>query len=53
MIQKLKKMKGFRNVLVHKYAEIDDELVYEHLKKLGDFIEFRKQIVSFLKTKKS
>ncbi|MBI2576791.1 DUF86 domain-containing protein [Candidatus Woesearchaeota archaeon] len=31
-------LKGFRNILVHKYGEVDDELVYENLKEhLDDF----------------
>jgi uncharacterized protein YutE (UPF0331/DUF86 family) len=48
--KKLKMMKGFRNVLVHRYSEIDDELVFDFLKKkLGDFDQFRKNITDFLK----
>jgi len=36
------KLKGFRNILVHKYGTIDDELVYENLKEnLGDFEKVR------------
>jgi uncharacterized protein YutE (UPF0331/DUF86 family) len=27
----VRKMKGFRNVLVHKYGEVDDELSYENI----------------------
>src|SRR3989338_8732675 len=31
-------LKGFRNILVHKYGEVDDELVYENLTEhLDDF----------------
>jgi len=42
----LKKMKGFRNILVHEYGRIDDELVYEVLKnKLDDFDVFKKEIL--------
>ena len=49
---RLKSMKGFRNVLVHRYAEVDDELVFGFLKKnLGDFDRFRKEIVGFLRKK--
>ena len=29
MREKLSEMKGFRNILVHEYAHVDDELVYE------------------------
>ena len=41
--------KGFRNILVHRYAEVDDELVFENLGNANDFKEFRKEIVSFLR----
>ncbi len=52
MKEKLKSMKGFRNVLVHHYADIDDELVFENLKNINDFKEFREQITRFLKSNK-
>jgi uncharacterized protein YutE (UPF0331/DUF86 family) len=45
----LKAIKGFRNVLVHKYAKIDDELVFENLDKLNDFEKFKEEILSFLR----
>ncbi len=46
---KLKSMKGFRNILVHRYGEVDDELVFGFLKKnLKDFDVFRKEIVTFV-----
>jgi uncharacterized protein YutE (UPF0331/DUF86 family) len=42
-------MKGLRNILVHKYGEVDDELVFEVLsEKLGDFEIFKKEILEFL-----
>ncbi|MBW2031473.1 MAG: DUF86 domain-containing protein [Deltaproteobacteria bacterium] len=45
-------MKGFRNILVHEYARVDDELVYEAVvKKLGDFGLFKEHILKFLKEK--
>ncbi len=47
---KLKGMKGFRNVLAHHYADVDDGLVYENLKSIDDFSEFKEQIVKFIKT---
>jgi len=35
---KLKEIKGFRNILVHRYGKVDDELVFEYLQKnLDDF----------------
>lgn len=50
MVSILKSMKGFRNILVHDYAEVDDELVYEMAsKRLGDFQRFKKEILKFLK----
>lgn len=43
-------MKGFRNILVHKYGEVDDDLVYENLSdRLGDFELFIKEVLIFLK----
>ncbi|MBI2629630.1 DUF86 domain-containing protein [Candidatus Pacearchaeota archaeon] len=43
-------MKGFRNILVHKYGEVKDELVFENLsEKLGDFDIFKEEILGFLK----
>ena len=45
----LKRMKGFRNILVHRYGEIDDELVFENLQRLEDFERFKELVLSFLK----
>ncbi len=43
-------IKGMRNVLVHKYDIVKDELVFEAIsKKLGDFERFRTEILGFLK----
>lgn len=46
-------MKGFRNLLVHRYEEIDDKLAYLNIKNgLADFNTFIKEIEIFLnKTK--
>ncbi len=44
----LKKMKGFRNILVHRYAEINDEIVFENLKLIDDFRKFQKEILEYL-----
>ncbi|MBU0456824.1 MAG: DUF86 domain-containing protein [Nanoarchaeota archaeon] len=50
---KLKEMKKFRNVLIHRYTKVDDSLVYENaVKNIKDFIEFKKEILSFLKEQK-
>jgi uncharacterized protein YutE (UPF0331/DUF86 family) len=48
--KKVKEMKGFRNILVHRYGEIDDKLAYNYLKnELNDFTLFEKEINRFLK----
>ena len=49
MQRKLKTMRGFRNILVHRYSGIDDRLVFENLKKTNDFKDFRKEIGRLLK----
>lgn len=49
MKEKLKMMKGFRNILVHRYGKIDDKLAFRILKEnLGDFHEFMREIEEFL-----
>lgn len=41
---------GFRNILVHEYEKIDREIVYEKLlKNLGQFKDFKKEVLRFLK----
>jgi len=49
MKDKLRLMRGFRNILVHRYGKIDDKLVFENLSKIQDFKDFSKQIIEFLK----
>ena len=50
MMAKLKGMKGFRNIIVHRYAGIDDRLSYEFLsERLVDFEEFIEKITDFIK----
>lgn len=45
----LKEMKGFRNILVHEYAVVDDEIVYSVVKnRLDDFRKFRKEIINWI-----
>ena len=47
----LKEMKGFRNILVHEYARLEDRIVYEVARtKLGDFETFKQEILRYLKT---
>lgn len=53
MKTKLKTMKGFRNILVHRYAGIDDKLSYEFFnEKLIDFDEFIMKIKNYINMKK-
>ncbi len=53
MKKKLKGMKGFRNILVHRYAGIDDRLAFEFFsEKLADFSEFIGKITDFIEMKK-
>jgi uncharacterized protein YutE (UPF0331/DUF86 family) len=49
MEKKLKMMKGFRNIIVHEYSRINDEIIYDILvNKLDDFKEFKEEIVGWL-----
>lgn len=42
-------MKGFRNILVHEYGEVDDRIVYEAVKaRLIDFELFKREIMKTL-----
>ena len=50
MKETLRKMKAFRNILVHEYGRIDDQLVYELLQnKLGDFDTFKREILEAIR----
>lgn len=50
MKETLRKMKAFRNILVHEYGRIDDELVYEILQnKLNDFEAFKREILEAIR----
>jgi len=49
MREKLKAMRGFRNIVVHRYGKIDDKLAFKILKEnLLDFYAFIKRIDAFL-----
>jgi len=49
LLPRLINMAGFRNVLVHNYADLDNAIVYGALKKrLGDFDEYARAIVTYL-----
>jgi uncharacterized protein YutE (UPF0331/DUF86 family) len=48
--ESLKKMKGFRNILVHEYGHVDDMIVYEVLQNnLNDFEIFKREILQAIK----
>lgn len=50
MAERLKEMKGLRNILVHEYARIDDRIVYDIASaRLTDFETFEQQVVQYLK----
>ncbi len=49
--QKLKEMKGVRNILVHRYPYVDDEKIFQSLTtELKDFDVFIGEILKFLKS---
>lgn len=51
MTEKIKQLKGFRNFLVHRYGNINDEVAFEDIKNgISDFALFREEILKFLKT---
>ena len=46
----LKKLASLRNILIHKYWEIDDRKVFQSAKEnMGDLEEFLRQVMSYLK----
>ena len=53
IIDLVKEMKGFRNILVHKYGEIDDSKAYENIKEgLKDFETIVAELEKFLEKHK-
>jgi len=50
--ESLKKMRGFRNILVHEYGHVNDVIVYEILQNnLNDFEAFKQEILQSIKIK--
>ena len=49
MAEKLRLMKGFRNILVHRYRRINDELafevIHEHLRDIYEFVELIEKLL--------
>jgi uncharacterized protein YutE (UPF0331/DUF86 family) len=51
LIEKIHRMRGFRNIVVHRYGKIDDKLAFNLLhEESGDFAEFIGEIETFLST---
>lgn len=49
MGKQLREIKGFRNILIHKYGVLDDALVYEFISTdLIPFVEFKSAVVKYL-----
>jgi uncharacterized protein YutE (UPF0331/DUF86 family) len=47
--QTLRRMKGFRNILVHEYGRIDDRIVYDMATaRLVDFEAFQREVLTAL-----
>jgi uncharacterized protein YutE (UPF0331/DUF86 family) len=50
LAERMKGMVNFRNILVHEYLEIDNEIVHRNLtQNLSDFNEFAQNIIRYLK----
>lgn len=50
MRHKLQSMRGFRNILVHEYASVDDQIVFEIAwDRNEDFRAFKNEVLNFLK----
>lgn len=50
MLDKIHGMRGFRNIVVHRYGNIDDALAYHLLKEnITDFFLFNAEIERVLK----
>lgn len=51
MHEKLRTMKGFRNLVVHRYGRMNDEIAFSILQEnLGDFALFKQAIEEYLNT---
>ena len=49
LYRQIKGLGGFRNILVHRYLDIDPDEVLQHLRKgLGVFPRFAAQVLSWL-----
>jgi uncharacterized protein YutE (UPF0331/DUF86 family) len=51
LCERMVRAKGFRNVLVHEYVEIDPELLYDHLQNgLSDLWAFAEAVAEWLRS---
>ena len=49
MAATLRRMKGLRNLLVHEYGRVNDEIVFETVRsRLGEFDAFKSEVLAFL-----
>ena len=54
MADTLRRMRGLRNLLVHEYGRINDELVFDTVRqRLGDFEAFKREVLEFLRQPRS
>ena len=50
MAATIRRMKGLRNLLVHEYGRVNDEIVFETVRgRLGDFDAFKREVLAFLR----
>jgi uncharacterized protein YutE (UPF0331/DUF86 family) len=48
LARSIRRAAGFRNVLVHEYIQVDDDIVLDRLKALGDLEDFVSQVAAFV-----
>jgi uncharacterized protein YutE (UPF0331/DUF86 family) len=48
LARSIRRAAGFRNVLVHEYIQVNDDIVLERLKALGDLEDFVSQVAAFV-----
>jgi uncharacterized protein YutE (UPF0331/DUF86 family) len=54
LFERMEKMAKFRNIVVHHYDKVDEEIVVGILRKdINDFMEYKDAIINFLKKKKT
>ena len=51
-LEEFQRMAGFRNLLVHRYEQVDDEVVYGVFRKrLGPYEEFARYVGEWMRTR--